>query len=806
MLRHVLILGIPGLLCACGGDIAASATDVGTDTSSGTPVGPSTDDAPPTSSQAAVTDSIGSDSGTQTSDVTSTGGAETTGEIETRECLSQVCTVPNSHESIQAAVDDVGCDVVNVCPGIYYENVEIHRSLTLKRAPVLGDDPVVIDGAGKDRVIKVFDNLLEGGVYFDVVLKRLTLQNGDSSNAAGEEKGGGGLQAWGHLVVDSCVIQNNKAVSEGGGVWIWGSAQIVDTKILGNTVVDPKPEEEDFPFVRVQGGGAWLLSHSEIIDSVIAQNSVIGARYQEILEGGGLAAYGESISIVGTEIVDNHIILQQDPNLDIFAGTTQIDGGGGGLITDVHSLKIESSRIDGNTAEIEVDEPNHSLFFHLAGGGLYVHGGKSLDVKDTSFNNNKVVVTGAWRGTGISDQDWTVQEVGGGGIAFWIGFLPMGANFTDVAVRGNEVAVAASIAQNDPDPAKSGILWARGGGVSLQEIYTCPENVTFVRADISENRVTMTQEGVEDAMLFLGQGGGVFGCAGPSKDSLHLRETTLAENSVEISNSPGWAQLSSGEGGGLFVAQRHLNAAGWMRVSQSTLRGNTIHSSGNARGAGAAVSSLRLSCEDVDQHATVAFENTTFHQNSAEMGASSSQGGGLWLYAKLPSPSKDCAPAVPEHFWQQIELSNVTVTENAAREGGGVHVVGVAAGNHSKASIRNSIVYGNQALTGPDCFAGDQLLTSFDYNIFQSLSQCNITGQVAHNLVGQDPELTPLAGNGGPTQTQAVPLDSIAAALGRPGDCLDHEGMVLAVDQRGYQRPVGGRCDIGAYEAGAKPW
>jgi hypothetical protein len=44
------------------------------------------------------------------------------------------CSVPGDHPTIQAAVNDVGCDPINVAPGNYPENVVIPRSLTLNGA------------------------------------------------------------------------------------------------------------------------------------------------------------------------------------------------------------------------------------------------------------------------------------------------------------------------------------------------------------------------------------------------------------------------------------------------------------------------------------------------------------------------------------------------------------------------------------------------------------------------------------------------------------------------------------------------
>src|SRR3954453_21692603 len=58
-----------------------------------------------------------------------------------------------------------------------------------------------------------------------------------------------------------------------------------------------------------------------------------------------------------------------------------------------------------------------------------------------------------------------------------------------------------------------------------------------------------------------------------------------------------------------------------------------------------------------------------------------------------------------------------------------------------------------------------------------------------------DPQLGPLADNGGPTLTFAIPPTSPAAGAGPASgaDCPD-------TDQRGVARPQGSACDAGAYE------
>jgi hypothetical protein len=59
----------------------------------------------------------------------------------------------------------------------------------------------------------------------------------------------------------------------------------------------------------------------------------------------------------------------------------------------------------------------------------------------------------------------------------------------------------------------------------------------------------------------------------------------------------------------------------------------------------------------------------------------------------------------------------------------------------------------------------------------------------------------PLGDYGGPTETHALLLGSAAIDGGDPAGCTDFWGAPLTIDQRGFTRPVGLTCDIGAFEA-----
>jgi CSLREA domain-containing protein len=142
-------------------------------------------------------------------------------------------------------------------------------------------------------------------------------------------------------------------------------------------------------------------------------------------------------------------------------------------------------------------------------------------------------------------------------------------------------------------------------------------------------------------------------------------------------------------------------------------------------------------------------------------------------------------------------LANVTVAQNVADDdhdgvgdGGGVSF-----GNGTAA---NSLIAGNSDSGGqaPDC-AGT--LNSAGYNLIQNTAGCTITGETS-DVIGAAALLGPLQNNGGPTPTRALLPGSAAIDAGDPAGCIDIAGGSLSTDQRGFPRPRGPACDIGAYE------
>lgn len=126
--------------------------------------------------------------------------------------------------------------------------------------------------------------------------------------------------------------------------------------------------------------------------------------------------------------------------------------------------------------------------------------------------------------------------------------------------------------------------------------------------------------------------------------------------------------------------------------------------------------------------------------------------------------------------------------------------------------VRHSLIANNlrfeDLINGdfPDDCAG--VITSLGYNLLEMTLGCTVNGDLTGNLTGLDPNLGPLADNGGPTLSHALQPGSPAIDAADPAGCLDPAGAALSSDQRGYLRPADGgsgsaRCDLGAIEFGA---
>jgi hypothetical protein len=165
-------------------------------------------------------------------------------------------------------------------------------------------------------------------------------------------------------------------------------------------------------------------------------------------------------------------------------------------------------------------------------------------------------------------------------------------------------------------------------------------------------------------------------------------------------------------------------------------------------------------------------------------------------------------------FGGQTLLLNATIAGNHVNLGGGwgggLYLDASTYGVDFKA--RDSLIANNwhngtvlQGRIADDGYTHGTVTGELAFDLIQTTTNFFISGPQGGNVLGQDPLLGPLQGNGGFTQTHALLPGSPAINAGATAGCtMDVAGVTpLTMDQRGALRPypAGGRCDIGAFES-----
>jgi CSLREA domain-containing protein len=232
---------------------------------------------------------------------------------------------------------------------------------------------------------------------------------------------------------------------------------------------------------------------------------------------------------------------------------------------------------------------------------------------------------------------------------------------------------------------------------------------------------------------------------------------------------------NTGNAGGSGV---FLNATGGalnVDIRNSTISGNT----GGINAGGVAVTNVGGTASST---ATVNFLNSTISGNTV-----SGSGGGLFV-------EQPAAGTVTVNCnFCTIAANQANIDNTGAADGGG----GIFRSTAGTVNLKNSIVADNTIGTGgvgPD-IAGT--VNSQDFNHIENLSGATITGATGNNSTG-DPQLGPLANNGGSTQTH-LPAGGSPVANSIPSGTNDC-GNVVNRDQRGITRPQSTGCEKGSVE------
>ncbi|MEO8802661.1 MAG: choice-of-anchor Q domain-containing protein, partial [Rudaea sp.] len=251
---------------------------------------------------------------------------------------------------------------------------------------------------------------------------------------------------------------------------------------------------------------------------------------------------------------------------------------------------------------------------------------------------------------------------------------------------------------------------------------------------------------------------------------VYVDSAALTASSLTITG--GFANMVNG--GGVYANY------GTVTLSDTTLSGN----SATYHGAGICVRRSTLTLSGVTltdnfaasgggvytDYSVATLVNTTITGNHARYG------GGIYAYGR------------------SMTLENATVTGNYAFVQGG----GIMGYDSAALGINNSILSGNSANGSDPNIAIIVLATATsDHSLLGS--ELSVTYSGHGNIFSDDPKLSALADNGGPTKTMALQSDSPA---------IDHGDNTLVpggvqFDQRGagHPRVLNGTVDMGAFES-----
>jgi len=501
-----------------------------------------------------------------------------------------------------------------------------------------------------------------------------------------------------------------------------------------------------------------------------------------------LAGAGEDGNLTGDLDLRSNVTL-------IGAGSdlTIIDGGGIDRVLDVHA----GARLVVNALTITNGATPDGKSDYLANGGDAEPGGGIRNAGDLWLLG--CVVTGNHTGNG-----------GAGGI-----MGKLGGNAGDgggIASTGKLVSDHSAIARNRAGDGGFGSTWGgegseagRGGGIYNQGDLIL--QLSEVAQNEAGNGGTIHAGGPCATATQGGDGGGIWNGG-----------TLVSTNSTITANQAGTGN-SGGTGGG-------VRNSGTLTITHSTISSSVAgYALNGAGGSGGGISNI----------GHLSLSQSTMSANRAGDGSIG------WKCSTVgPGPGGD-GGAIHNSGW--LSVSNCTLSGNRAADGGtnlmwpggvgpggsgggisnsgttqvdygtvsanasghlGSGSLGVDPGGDGGGivnreggliTIKGSLLAGNTAdRNGPDCLG---TLASQGYNLIQDAAYCTLTGDLAGNIIGQAARLAPLADNGGATWTHAL-LNS-SPAIDR-ADCRYLAGAQITTDQRGWPRPMGAACDIGAYE------
>lgn len=445
-------------------------------------------------------------------------------------------------------------------------------------------------------------------------------------------------------------------------------------------------------------------------------------------------------------VTEDPLVVSDDVITHSTSTNSNSDGGGGGVFA-TGPLTIKSSMISGNSAAhgggVEVN-PSYAY----GGGSPPFKYGLPLVIEGSTISHNHALSTGPGFGPGLG---------GGGGVAAYGSQLVVrnstisgntsvesGGGIDDLSKYGMKVSHS-RLTGNTASYAGGGIMdegWLAGKKYDPAEIST-----STISGNSSEfgGGVAIAQYAYNAS-----QSGGAPG------EPVTIEASTISRNHAVAAGKHG---INKSFGGGIGVFGELESP---FRLVDSTVSGNTAD-----RGGGISLGDSYLPLFGTDpttgQSGSVTVENSTIAGNTANLFHS---GGGIYLtgYSNKSNPT---------------ERSGTASLEST-----------IVAGNRSK-GVPNDLQRATGSKTGG--FTGG-------FDLVQAPPSAPLKGK--HMILGKNPQLGPLANNGGPTETVKPAGTSPAIDQGHagPGVPTDQRGNARTVDTAISNPPTGDGTDIGSFE------
>jgi hypothetical protein len=531
----------------------------------------------------------------------------------------------------------------------------------------------------------------------------------------------------------------------GGGVSVAGPLFLDHVTVTGNVSTAPGGT------LACGGGVRGFAAPLHVTASRITDNAV-RTKGSAVVEagGGGVCSTGHgSLVVRGTTISGNRVAA--------ISSGDQAEAFGGGVMVFDAGLSISSSHVDGNTA---------------AGLGA---GGPNSVARGGGVDQESSASTTSITGSTVSGNRVTVSTTSHSALGAAGGVNAYALTLTSSTVAGNQTTATGDTA-----------AVVTGGGV-----HTI--SATVSRSKIISNTSRAT-EGHAQVV-----GGGI-----DSEMSLRLSSSTIAGN---LSRATGHGNVADGWGGGTYGTDE--------TITSSSITGNVLRSTSDvdsdALGGGVYTSGLHL------VRSTVAGNTATAATQGGTTNATG-QGGGVVVVTNGGGRSVENSTIANNH----VNATASTSAGDAVAAGGGLFATGgqslsvvatTVAGNSLAATGTTITIHGGgighdipmtltgdlvslnatpKAAQGPNCGPGP--VGSGGGNVLGVVTGCGFHAKGTDHTGVTNPKLGPLAANGGPTKTMALLAGSPAI------DVISRAACHEALDQRGFHRPQGPRCDAGAYE------